>query len=85
MEADLVKGPFSQEEVAKGIEVIVELCQGVSDGRGMSDEWALSVVVPICKGKGDAMSCGVYRGARACNEDCRKGAGEEIVVYGESG
>ena len=70
------------------IGVMVELCQGVLDGRGMLDEWALSVVVPIFKGKGDAMSCGAYRGGeviRACNEDGRKGAREEIAAYGESG
>ena len=30
----------------------------------MPDEWALSVVVPIFKGKGDAMSCGTYRGVK---------------------
>ena len=36
---------------------MVELCQGVLNGRGMPDDWALSVVVPIFKGKGDAMSC----------------------------
>ena len=40
-----------------GIGVMVELCQGVLDERGMPDEWVLSVVVPIFKGKGDAMSC----------------------------
>lgn len=47
-----------------GIAVMVELCQGVLDGRGMPDEWALSVVVPIFKGKGNAMSCGAYRGVK---------------------
>ena len=47
-----------------GIDVIVELCPSMLDGRGMRDEWALSVVVPIFKGKGDAMSCGVYRGVK---------------------
>ena len=31
---------------------MVELCQGVLDGRGMPDEWALSVVVPVSRGKG---------------------------------
>ena len=40
---------------------MVELCQSMLDGRGMPDEWALRVVVPIFKGKGDAMSCGAYR------------------------
>jgi hypothetical protein len=47
-----------------GIGVMVELCQGVLDGRGMPDEWALSVVIPIFKGKGDTMSCGAYRGVK---------------------
>ena len=54
----------------------------------MPDEWALSIVVPIFKWKGNAMSCGVCRGcevAKACNEDCRKGAREEIAAYDESG
>ena len=27
----------------------------------MPEEWVVSVVVPIFKGKGDAMSCGAYR------------------------
>ena len=45
-----------------GIDVMVELCQRVLDGKGMPDEWVLSVVIPIFKGKGDAMSCGAYRG-----------------------
>ena len=34
---------------------MVELCQGVLDGRVMPNDWALSVVVPIFKAKGDAM------------------------------
>ena len=34
------------------------------DGRGMPDDWALSIVVLIFKGKGDAMSCMVYRGVK---------------------
>ena len=42
---------------------MVELCQGVMDGR-MPDEWALSVVVPIFKGNGDAMGCKAYRGVK---------------------
>ena len=34
------------------------------------------------------MSCGAYRGGeavRACDEDCRKGVGEEDTEYGECG
>ena len=38
-----------------GIDLMVELCQSVLDGRGTPDEWALSVVVPI-------------QGERGCNE-----------------
>ena len=45
-----------------GIKVMMELCQHVLDGRGMSDEWKTSVIAPIFKGKGDMMSCcGSYR------------------------
>ena len=59
------------------IGVMVELCQGVLDGTGMLDDWVPSVVVPIFKGKGDAMNCMAYRGVkllvRACSEDSRKG------------
>ena len=47
-----------------GISVIMQLCQDVLDGRGMPDEWSLSVLVPIFKGKGDAMNCGSYRGVK---------------------
>ena len=46
------------------IGVMVELCQGVLDGRGMPDDWALSVVLLIFKEKGDAVSCMVYRGVK---------------------
>ena len=27
----------------------------------MPDEWKTSVIVPVFKGKGDVMSCGLYR------------------------
>ena len=57
-------------------DVMVELSQSVLDGRGMPEEWALSVVVPIFKGKGDAMNCGVWG---------TEGAREENAAYGESG
>ena len=43
---------------------LVELCQGVLDGRGMLDEWTWSVVEPIFKGKGEAVSYGAYRGVK---------------------
>ena len=68
MKAGKAAGPseVSVEMIAAsgeiGIGVMVELCQGVLDGRGMPDKWVLSIVVLIFKGKGDAMSCGAYWG-----------------------
>ena len=62
MKAGKAAGPseVSVEMIAAsggiGIDVMMELCQSVLDGREMPDEWALSVVVPIFKGK------------RGCNE-----------------
>ena len=38
-----------------GVEVMVKLCQRVLNGKGIPDEWKTSAVVPIYKGKGDAM------------------------------
>ena len=70
MKAGKAAGPsqVSVEMIAvsgeMGIVVMVELCQGVLDGKGMLVEWQINVVVPIFKGKGDAMSCGVYRGVK---------------------
>ena len=42
-----------------GIGVMVELCQGVLDGKVIPDDWALSV-----EGKGDVMNCMAYRGVK---------------------
>ena len=37
-----------------------EICQKVLDGCAMPAEWALSIVVPIFKGKGDIRNCSCY-------------------------
>ena len=34
------------------------------DGKGMTDEWQTSVLVPIFKGKGDVRNCNTYRGVK---------------------
>jgi len=47
-----------------GVNVMMQLCQGVLDGKGMPQEWKNSIVVPIFKGKGDPMNCGSYRGVK---------------------
>ena len=47
-----------------GMKVMMEMCQRILDGREMPDEWKTSVIVPIFKGKGDAVSCGSYAGVK---------------------
>ena len=47
-----------------GVSVMVELCQRVSDGKAMPDEWQTSVLVPIFKGKGKIRNCNTYRGVK---------------------
>ena len=47
-----------------GVNVMVELCQRVLDGKGMPDKWHTSVLVPIFKGKGDVKNCNTYRGVK---------------------
>ena len=43
-----------------GIQVMAEICWKVLDGFEMPAEWALCVVVPIFKGKGDIRTCSCY-------------------------
>ena len=47
-----------------GVGVIKKLCQRVLEGKGISEEWKTSVVVPIFEGKGDVIDCGTYRGVK---------------------
>ena len=44
-----------------GIQAMAEICQKVLDGFGMPTEWALSIVDPMLKGKGDIRNCSCYR------------------------
>ena len=53
-----------------GIRVLMELCHIILDGKGMPEDWATSVdvvlmatsvVIPILKGKGDIINCGMDR------------------------
>ena len=38
-----------------GIQMMAEICRKVLDGFGMPADWALSIVAPIFKGKGDIL------------------------------
>ena len=42
-----------------GIRVQMQLCQTIQDGRRMQEDRATSVAIPIFKGKGDIMNCGM--------------------------
>ena len=66
------KAPGSTEDYAEmtlaggdvGIRVLMEPCHRILDGKGMPEDWATSVVIHICKVKGDIMNCGMYTGAK---------------------
>ena len=45
-----------------GIGVLVELCHIILDGKVIPEDWASTVAIPIFKGKGDIMNCGMYCG-----------------------
>ena len=63
MKVGKAAGP--SEVSAKLIAASWEIGMGVMvDGRGMPDDWALSVVLPVFKGKGDVMNCMAYRGVK---------------------
>ena len=47
-----------------GIGVMMELFQLVIDRKVLPDEWQMSVLVLIFKGKGEVGSCNVYRGVK---------------------
>ena len=46
-----------------GIDVMMKLCQGVLDGKGLLKDWKASVLVPIYKGK-DVTNCRAYSGMK---------------------
>ena len=43
---------------------MAKICQKVLDGFGIPAEWALSMVVPIFRGKGDIRCCSLYRAVK---------------------
>ena len=49
--------------------MIGEICQKVLDVFGMPAEWALSIVVPIFKRKGDIRNCSCCRAVKLLDHD----------------
>ena len=47
-----------------GIRVQMEPCHRILDRKGMPEDWATSVTIPIFKGKVDIMNCGMHRGVK---------------------
>ena len=47
-----------------GIRLLMELCQNTLYGKVMPANWAISVAIPIFKGEGDIIDCGMYRGVK---------------------
>ena len=43
---------------------MAEFCQRDLDGKGMPDEWQISVLVLIFKEKRDVRNCNAYRGVK---------------------
>jgi len=42
----------------------LDLCNGIVKEGCIPDDWKSSLILPIYKGKGDAMECGSYRGIK---------------------
>ena len=59
MTSDLLK-----EVGDRGTEELVKVFRNIQDRGEMPAEWAESFTIPVYKGKGDALSCGKYRGVR---------------------
>ena len=48
----------------------MEVCLRILDVKGIPADWATSVTIPIFRGKGDIMNCGMYKATITCNENC---------------
>ena len=48
----------------KGVEFLVNFFNRLLQGEKMPDEWRSSMLVPLCKGKGDIKECGNYWGIK---------------------
>jgi len=53
-----------QTTVDNGTQWILDLCNGIVKEGCIPEDWMSSVVLPIYKGKGDAIECGSYRGIK---------------------
>ena len=44
--------------------MIVDIANGLLEGRGIPEDWKHSLLVPLYKGKGDVWDCGAYTGVK---------------------
>jgi len=47
-----------------GAQWILDLCNGVVKEGSVPGDWRSGVVLPVCRGRGDPMECGSYRGIK---------------------
>jgi len=47
-----------------GTQWLLDLCNGIVKEGCIPEDWKLSVILPIYKGKGDPVECGSYRGIK---------------------
>ena len=47
-----------------GIRQLRKIFNDLQEGEEIPEDWKGSITIPIYKGKGDAMDCGIYRGVR---------------------
>jgi hypothetical protein len=45
-------------------EVMTEICNRVLAGGNMPEDWRDSLLVPLCRGKGNVTDCGAHRGMK---------------------
>ena len=55
-----------------GIEFLTRLFNKLLVGERIPEEWRRSVLIPICKNKGDTQCCGSYRGIKLMSHTMRK-------------
>jgi len=63
-----------------GTQWLLDLCNGIVKEGCIPEDWKLSVILPIYKGKGDPLECGSYRGIKLL-EHAMKVVVERIFEY----
>ncbi|XP_068247984.1 uncharacterized protein [Palaemon carinicauda] len=52
----------------EGIDILCDLTQKIFNQEKMPEKWKRSLIIPICKEKGDIQECGNYRGVEKLSD-----------------